>query len=344
MSAAAPPLGRYRLEEVLGHGGMAIVYRAWDEELERPVAVKVLADNLARDEPLRRRFLREARTAARLAHPNIVELYDSGEQDGRLYIVMEYLKGETLAEILGRRRTLPAAEATPLTLQICAGLEHAHSRGIVHRDVKPQNLLVQGDGTLKIADFGIAKPDGATTLTEAGGIIGTAAYLAPEQLAGDRITPATDIYALGAVVYEMLTGRTPHAVETITQLISRPQDEPIPPVRELAPEVSPELESVVMRCLARLPRYRPASAAEIAGQLDPATEATAVLVKPHRTRLRWAVPATAAALLLALGLGLGFALTGSDTTAKRQAPPPEIAKTPVGQARDLSVWLRDHSR
>jgi serine/threonine protein kinase len=343
VSATAPQLGRYRLEEVLGHGGMALVYRAWDDELERPVAVKLLADNLARDEQLRRRFLREARTAARLAHPNIVEIYDSGELDGRLYIVMEYVEGKTLAEILRGQGPLPPAEATQLALQLCAGLDHAHERGIVHRDIKPQNLLVQEDDILKIADFGIAKPDGATTLTEAGGIIGTAAYLAPEQLSGEVVTPAADIYALGVVLYEMLTGRPPYEVETITQLIGRPQDESAPPVRELAPEVPPDLEAVTMRCLARLPRYRPATAADVARQLEPETQRTAVLVQPHKARPRWAVPATAAGVVLALGLGLGFALTGNDSTPKRPSPP-QIAKAPVTQARDLASWLRSHSR
>jgi serine/threonine protein kinase len=151
-------LDRYSVDEVLGSGGMALVYRARDEELERPVAIKVLADNLAADQAFRARFLREARLAAQLAHPNVVQVYDSGEANGRPYIVMEYVEGETLADLLARRGRLAPAEAVEVALQVCSGLEHAHRAGLVHRDVKPQNLIIRGDGTIKIVDFGISRP------------------------------------------------------------------------------------------------------------------------------------------------------------------------------------------
>ena len=342
MSATATSFGRYRLEEVLGHGGMALVYRAWDQELERRVAIKMIADNLAREESLRRRFVREATALASLAHPNVVKVYDAGELDGRLFIVMEYVEGETLAEVLLRRGAFRPAEATQLALQICSGLAHAHAHGIVHRDIKPQNLLVEPDGSLKIADFGIAKPEGATTLTEAGGIIGTAAYLAPEQLAGEEATPASDVYSLGAVLYEMLTGRPPRDVETLTQLIRCPADEPVTAVRELVPAVPPALESVVMWCLAGVPRYRPASANEVAQALEPGSEVGTIRLPPRRTRARWRglVPA---ALVLPLALGLWLGLSAGDQAA-RPAPAPHIAKLPAAQASELSAWLRTNSR
>jgi eukaryotic-like serine/threonine-protein kinase len=342
LSATATSFGRYRLEEVLGHGGMALVYRAWDKELERPVAIKVIADNLAREESLRRRFLREAMTVASLAHPNVVKVYDTGELDSRLFIVMEYVEGETLAEVLLRRGALRPAEATQLALQICAGLAHAHARGIVHRDVKPQNLLVQPDGSLKIADFGIAKPEGATTLTETGGIVGTAAYLAPEQLAGEEATPRSDVYSLAAVLYEMLTGRPPREVATLTQLIRRNADEPVAAVRELVPHVPRALESVVMRGLAATPRYRPASAAEVAQALEPGSEVGTVRFPRRKTRARWLV-LVPSALVLLLALGLWLGLSGSNQ-ATHPAPAPHIAKLPATQARELSDWLRANPR
>jgi serine/threonine protein kinase len=184
MSGEAVAHGRYRLERPLGHGGMASVYLALDTELDRPVAVKLLAENLSGDESFRVRFVREARLAAGLSHPNVVGVYDAGEEDGRPYIVMELVEGETLADVLARRKRLPPDVAVGLALQACAGLERAHAAGLVHRDVKPQNLLVRRDGTLKVADFGIARAAEATALTQVGTVLGTAAYLSPEQLAG----------------------------------------------------------------------------------------------------------------------------------------------------------------
>jgi serine/threonine protein kinase len=198
--------GRYRVERTLGSGGMAIVVLARDRELDRPVAIKLLADNLARDADLRARFVREARLAARLSHPNVVKVFDAGEDGGRPYIVMECVNGPTLAEVLARRGRLPPDEAVDLAIQACAGLDHAHEAGLVHRDVKPHNLLLRDDGLLKVADFGIARAVQATRLTEAGTILGTGAYLSPEQAAGEDVTAAADLYSLGAVVYELLTG------------------------------------------------------------------------------------------------------------------------------------------
>jgi len=219
--------GRYRLERLLGGGGMALVYAASDDRLDRTVALKVLADNLAEHVEIRERFLREARIAARLAHPHIVEVYDSGQGE-RPYIVMEYVDGATLADELRRRGPLAPHEAGALVAQAADGLAHAHAAGVVHRDVKPENLLVDADGALKIADFGIAHAVEGTRLTSTGAVLGTASYLAPEQATGDTVTPATDVYALGAVLYELLTGRPPHTGTTLTELLARKLEQPVP--------------------------------------------------------------------------------------------------------------------
>ena len=194
---------------------MAVVYLARDIELDRAVAVKLLAENLAGDPSFEKRFVREARLAARLSHPNVVSVYDAGEDGGRPYIVMEYVEGETLADLLARRGRIPPDEARGLALQAANGLAHAHAAGLVHRDVKPQNLILRGDGTLKIADFGIARAAEATALTQAGTVLGTAAYLSPEQALGEEVGPAADVYSLGAVLYELLTGRPPFELESL---------------------------------------------------------------------------------------------------------------------------------
>ena len=343
--------GRYRLGRPLGCGGMATVYLGHDSELDRPVAIKVLAENLAGDEAFRRRFLREARLAARLSHPNVVSVYDAGEEaDGRPYIVMEHVDGETLAEVLSERGPLPADEAAMLAAQACRGLAHAHAAGLVHRDVKPQNLLLRRDGTLKVADFGIARAAEATALTQAGTVLGTAAYLSPEQALGQEATPAADVYSLGAVLYELLTGRPPYELESLADLAAKQAEGAITPVGELAPAVPQRLEDAVMRSLARNPAYRPASANELARQLE-ATEtetATAPLPRPRRDR-RTLWIAIAGVLVLAAVL-LGTALATRDSRGKPPARPrgPAVAPiqpgtTPQEQARNLSAWLRRYS-
>jgi eukaryotic-like serine/threonine-protein kinase len=346
---------RYRLERLLGRGGMASVHLARDTELDRPVALKLLAESLGGDESLRRRFVREARLAARLSHPNVVSVFDAGEDGGRPYIVMEYVDGENLAELLTRGGPIPPDEARGLALQAAQGLAHAHAAGLVHRDVKPQNLILRRDGTLKIADFGIARAAEATALTQAGTVLGTAAYLSPEQALGEEVSPATDVYSLGVVLYELLAGRTPFQVETLDDLARRPAME-VAPVRELVPDVPRDLEDVVMHCLARNPEYRPRDGAQLARELAPGDAATKPLPAPPRRdwfrdrRVIWAAVA-GLLLLAAVLLGVVLASGGGSKPSRGTAVTVEQPKVePIArgtdaqqQARNIAAWLRQHS-
>ena len=346
--------GRYRIERALGHGGMATVYLAHDEELGRLVAVKVLPQHLALDDDFRARFVREARLAGRLSHPNIVRVYDAGEAEGRPFIVMEYVPGTSLAEV-GR---LPVGRVVDVGVQACTGLQHAHDAGLVHRDVKPANLLVREDGVLKIADFGIARAAESTRQTQAGTLLGTAAYLAPEQIAGEDATPASDVYALGAVLYELLTGRPPYAFSSLGELAAKQSDGLIAPVADVAPSVPREVEAAVMHALARDAGFRPGSAAELAQELGTGRDdlptrrlqqRRPVSVPGRRGALWLAAALVLAALALALALGLAKLGNGGDDNqssppAPARVTPPTPAATAEQQARSLARWLRVHSR
>jgi eukaryotic-like serine/threonine-protein kinase len=363
---------------------MSSVFLAHDEELDRPVAVKVLAAHLASEPGLYERFVREARMAARLSHPNVVQVFDAGEEDERPYIVMEYVPGRTVADELRSSGKLEAARVVDLALQVCGGLELAHSSGLVHRDVKPQNLLVRDDGTVKIADFGIARAVEATNLTQIGSILGTAAYLSPEQAEGEPVTAAADIYSLGVVLYELLTGRTPHEFSSLADLVVKQREQAIRPLTDLEPSVPPELEAVVMRCLARNPDYRPSSAAELARELaaaspepptvplprtsgvratdiataplgappSPAPAATAA--RPRRARRDFALPRRGFLALVLVGAlvaaVVAFAVwSGGGEPEPAQDQPPTVEPVPQAgdpgeQARNLADWLRENSR
>jgi serine/threonine protein kinase len=340
---------RYRIERPLGQGGMASVYLAHDEELDRPVALKILADHLAGDATFRDRFEREARLAARLSHPNVVRVFDVGESDGRPFIVMEYVEGDTLADELGRHGPLRPDRAVELALPICSGLEAAHDSGLVHRDVKPRNLLLRPDGVLKIADFGIARAAESTRLTEIGTILGTAAYLAPEQAQGLEATPAADLYSLGAVLYELLTGRVPYTSTSLVELIAKQQAGPPAPIGE----VPAALELAVISCLEPDPSERPASAGALADELAAAQAPTIPLERGApgppvlhvgSQRRRWG-----AVVLLALALvALYFVVRSRNTGAPAPAPPAKVAPIPAGstpaeEAQNLAAWLREHA-
>jgi serine/threonine protein kinase len=266
--------GRYELGERLGSGGMSNVYRATDRTLERTVAVKILAEHLSDDERFVARFRREALAVAKLIHPNIVQVYDTGIDEGRHYIVMEYVEGRSGAQILQRQGPLDPATAAEAGIQACAGLDYAHRRGIIHRDVKPGNLMVVGGPvgggpmTVKLTDFGIARAIEQTRITQVGSVVGTAAYLAPEQVRGEEATPATDVYALGVVLYQFLTGRLPYEGSSLAELAVRQQNErPLPP-STYNDEVPETLGGAVLRALEGDPSRRYASADELAGGLQ----------------------------------------------------------------------------
>jgi serine/threonine protein kinase len=340
--------GRYRIERELGRGGMATVYLAHDRELERPVALKVLAAHLAGDDAFAARFTREARLASRLSHPNVVRVYDAGDDDGRLFIVMEWVRGASLAESAAPLRD---SEVVELAAQACAALQHAHDAGLIHRDVKPANLLLRDDGVLKIADFGIARAAESTRQTQVGTLLGTAAYLAPEQVAGADASVASDIYALGAVLYELCTGRPPYVFASLAELAAQQSGGRIVPVRDLAPSVRPDVEAAVMHALAHDPQFRPGSAAELAHELAGTAErVTRPLPAPHvrrSGRARYWLAGAVAAAALAIGLGVAT-LRGDGDNAAPRAParvsPPPRGATAAQQARSLARWLRSHSR
>jgi eukaryotic-like serine/threonine-protein kinase len=277
--------GRYELGDRLGSGGMSSVYRATDRVLERTVAVKILAEHLSDDEKFVARFRREALAVAKLIHPNIVQVYDTGVDNERHYIVMEYVEGRSGAQLLQTRGRLGPETAVEIGVQACAGLEYAHRQGIIHRDVKPGNLMVIGgpagrrnspntahdpptdEMTVKLTDFGIARAAEQTRLTQVGSVVGTAAYLAPEQARGDEARPASDVYALGVVIYQLLTGRLPWEGTTLAELaIRRENERPLPP-SSYDSAVPETLSTAVLRSLEGDPALRYSTARELAAAL-----------------------------------------------------------------------------
>ena len=271
MSPPTEVAGRYLIEGRLGAGGMSTVFMARDTVLERPVAVKLLAEHLADDEAFVYRFRREALSAARLQHPNIVQVFDSGQDSSseRHYIVMEYVDGPSAADMLRERKQLQLGETVRLVRDACHGLDYAHRAGVVHRDVKPGNLLfAQEMGTTKLADFGIAKAAEQTRITQVGSVLGTAAYLSPEQARGEEAGPASDIYSLGVCAYQFLTGRLPHEYASLTELALKQQQDQVAPLSDYRPDVPPELDDAVRLALERDPDARYSSALEMAEAIE----------------------------------------------------------------------------
>ena len=260
--------GRYRLEARIGSGGMSTVYRALDETLERQVAVKLMNREVTSDSDQLERFRREARAVARLSHPHIVGVIDAGEDDGRPYIVFEYVEGETLKDRIRRLGRLPIAEAVAYAIEIARALGAAHARHIVHRDVKPQNVLIDEEGSAKVTDFGIARTLEEEGLTADGRVIGTTDYVSPEQALGQPVTGQSDLYSLGIVLYEMLSGEVPFKGDNQVAVAMKHVREPLPDVHRARPGVSAALASVIDRATAKRPGERYANDAELIADLE----------------------------------------------------------------------------
>jgi eukaryotic-like serine/threonine-protein kinase len=267
--------GRYRLESKLGSGGMSTVYLAVDEVLDRAVAIKLLHREISEEADQLERFRREARAAARLSHPNLVGVIDAGEDDGRPYIVFEYIEGRTLKRRLQEEGRLPVDEAVAYAIEIGRGLTAAHARKLVHRDVKPQNVLIDPDGRAKVTDFGIARSLESKGLTATGRVLGTTDYVSPEQAMGEDVDERSDVYSLGVVLYEMLTGDVPFRAETQVGVAMKHVNEPMPDVQARRPEVSAAVASVVDRATTKDPRDRYGTVAEMVRDLEQTLEVEA---------------------------------------------------------------------
>jgi hypothetical protein len=329
---------RYELEELVGSGGMSSVFKARDRLLERNVALKILHAHYAEDGDTIERFRREARAVAQLSHPNIVTVIDRGEEDGRQFIVFEFVDGHTLKEIVEERGPLPIGEAVELAIGVARGLAFAHSHGLVHRDVKPQNVLLNGDGKPKVTDFGIARSLDVQGVTQTGTVLGTSHYIAPEQASGQPVDAQTDVYALGAVLYELLTGTVPFDGESFVSVALKHVHEQAPSVLELRPDCPLRLAAAVERALEKEPHDRfptmDAFAAELEAVLagldrsDPETAATMIVPgrvlrqsRPRRARARrsqWPFALAALGAVLLAAAIVGIVLTrdhGSGTNA-----------------------------
>jgi eukaryotic-like serine/threonine-protein kinase len=260
--------GRYEIKHVLGTGGMSSVYCAFDTLLERNVALKVLHDQYGGDEEYVERFRREARSVAQLSHPNIVTVIDRGEEDGKQFIVFEIIEGENLKELVERGGPLPVRRTLELGLEVGRALAFAHGQGLVHRDVKPQNVLLNDEGRAKVTDFGIARVLDAVGQTETGTVLGTSHYIAPEQARGEQIDAQTDIYSFGVVLYELLTGELPYPGDNFLTVAMKHVNDPSPSVLDRRPDTPLRLASLIERCMAKLPADRPASMDEVVRELE----------------------------------------------------------------------------
>src|ERR671923_1658425 len=328
---------RFRLDEKIGAGGMSTVYRAFDPTLERWVAIKLMHRDISTDPDQLERFRREARAVARLNHPHIVTVLDAGEDDGAPYIVFEYVSGETVKDRIRRQGRLPVAEAVAYAIEIGRGLSCAHSHRLVHRDVKPQNVLIDPEGRAKVTDFGIARSLESDGLTKTGRVLGTTDYVAPEQAMGSMVDARSDIYSLGVLLYEMLTGEVPFYAETLVGVAMKHVNEQMPDVQRRRPEASSALAAVVERATAKDPKKRYPDMASLLADLEGALEvevaragtshgeATSVLDAVRARRLLTPRRMSAAGVVLVLAATVAAlliaALTGNNEPASTGAAP-----------------------
>ncbi len=328
--------GRYRLEAKLGSGGMSTVYLARDETLDRPVAVKVMHREMSEQEDQLQRFRQEARAVAKLTHPNVVSVIDAGEDGGYPYIVFEYVKGETLKQRIGRVGALDTQEAIAYAIEVARGLSVAHARNMVHRDIKPQNVLIDEEGRAKLTDFGISRQLEQDGVTATGRVLGTTDYVAPEQAMGKAVDPRSDIYSLGVVLYEMLVGQVPFHADSQVGVAMKHVNEELPDVQRRRPEASAAVALVVERATAKNPAERYQTIGEMIDDLETALEveaaragsttgeATSVLdaVPPPQRKLsggaRWSWAAIAILLLVGGGALLAVQLISSGDRRRRR--------------------------
>jgi serine/threonine-protein kinase len=316
--------GRYRLDEIVGSGTTATVWRAWDRQLDRAVAVKVLDGiGLGRDADEQAQFHDEARTLARLSHPNIIAVFDSGTENGVAYVVMELVEGHSAVRRLATG-AMPVAEAATMMAQVCDALAAAHAAGVVHRDIKPANILLGPGRTVKVCDFGIARLLDSTALTSSHTAVGTSSYMSPEQLSGGPLDGRADLYSVGCVLFQMLTGRAPFVAEDAFKVAYQQLHNKPPKVRSLRPDIPEDLDGLVGRLLAKDPAQRPATAGGVRAELlrwsDPATVIAAAAARRRRPMARVGV-ATTAAIAVAVALLVAW--------PDQKAKPPAAAVLPT---------------
>jgi serine/threonine-protein kinase len=336
--------GRYELIELIGKGGMSSVWQAHDRLLDRIVAIKILHPHFTEDEEYVERFRREARSVAQLSHPNIVTVIDRGEDAGRQYIVFEYVEGENLKQLVERGGPMPIRDALLMALQMARALAFAHGRGLIHRDVKPQNVLLNTDGQAKMTDFGIAREVDVEGVTITGTVLGTSEYIAPEQARGQQVDSQTDVYSLGVVLYELLTGGVPFDGDNFVTVALRHVNEPVPSVLERRPDAPPRVALAIERAMAKSPDERYGSMDELVGELesclaelDPISEeATMIARRPRaeedrrrqpRRRRRLGVLWPLAAVIAILAVA-GLAALGALALRDAMQDEPNAATTP----------------
>jgi eukaryotic-like serine/threonine-protein kinase len=332
---------RYELEELVGSGGMSSVYKAHDRLLERNVALKILHDQYTSDDEFVERFKREARTVAQLSHPNIVTVIDRGEDGGHQFIVFEYIDGENLKELVVRSGRLPVRDALELALQIARGLAFAHQNGLVHRDVKPQNVLLNGDGRAKVTDFGIARSVEVDGITQTGSVLGTSNYIAPEQASGQRVDSQTDVYSLGVVLYELLAGDVPFPGENFVAVAMKHVNEPPPSLLDVRRDVPLRVAAAVDRALEKDPARRFPSMQAFAAELEACLlvldageetdgDGTMVMRRPAPRRTRRRMSPLAFAITGAGMIAVAAVVLGLLATRTHHSQPPAVpVSTPI---------------